>query len=127
MLIILSFFCKKTSYLLGKSMSKFQNLICTYFMALLTFNTFFCAFSKIPTKRKFVRLLFLKLNQFRNTRNIFWGGFLQKSKTHFFGGPKWYRYLLFKSQFLHCISAFVLYCKRKLHANFHQKIFFKTV
>ena len=30
--------------------------------------TFFIAFSKIPTKRRFVRLLFSKLNQSRNTK-----------------------------------------------------------
>ena len=47
--------------------------------------TFFCAFSKIPTKRTFVRLLFLKLNQGRNTKKIFWGGFLQNQKCTFLG------------------------------------------
>ena len=31
--------------------------------------TFFCAFSKILTKRTFVHLLFLKLNQSQNTKN----------------------------------------------------------
>ena len=55
-------------------------------MALLTANRFFSAFSKIATKRTFVSLLFLKLNQSRNTKkNIFWGVFLQKQKTCSFG------------------------------------------
>ena len=40
-------------------------------------------FSKIPTKRTFVRLLFLKLNQSQNLKKIFWGGLLQKPKTCF--------------------------------------------
>ena len=37
----------------------------------------FCAFSKIPNKRTFVRLLFLKLNQSQNTKKTFFlAGFL---------------------------------------------------
>ena len=41
--------------------------------------TFFIAFSKIPTKRRFVRLLFLKRNQSRNTKKKkCWGVFLPK-------------------------------------------------
>ena len=40
--------------------------------------SFFSAFSKIPTKRTCVRLLFLKLNQSQNTKKTFWGSFLQK-------------------------------------------------
>ena len=35
---------------------------------------FFFAFSKILTKKTFVRLLFLKLNQSRNTKKNFFGG-----------------------------------------------------
>ena len=53
----------------------------------------------------------------KHEENVF-GGFLQKPKTHFFGGPKWY---FLKVKFQICTSAFVLYCKRKLHANFHKK------
>ena len=68
--------------------------------------TFFCTLSKIQIKRAFVRLLFLKLNQSWNTKTkFFWVGFLQKPKTHFFGGPKWY---FLKVKFQICISAFVL-------------------
>ena len=48
--------------------------------------TFFCAFSKIPTKRTFVHLLFLKLNQSRNTKkNHFWGDFFKNQKHTFTG------------------------------------------
>ena len=55
-------------------------------MAFLTVNNFFCGFSKIRTKRTFVRLLFLKLNQGRNRKKTnFWGGFLQNPKTYFLG------------------------------------------
>ena len=64
----------------------------------------FCEFSKILTKRKVVHLLFLKLNQSRNTKKNLFGGFLQKPKMHFFGGPKWY---FLKVKFKICISAFV--------------------
>ena len=88
-------------------------------MAFLTVNSFFSAFSKIPTKRTFVCLLFFKLNQSRNTKKIFfWWVFYLKPKMHFFGGPKWY---FLKVKFQIFIYAFVLYCKRKLHANFHLK------
>ena len=52
-------------------------------------------------------------------RQFFWGGFLRRPKMHFFGGPKWY---FLKVKFQICISAFVLLCKRKHHANFHKKI-----
>ena len=54
-------------------------------MAFLTVNNFFCAFSNIPTKRTFVRLLFLKLNQSQNKKNIFWGGFFKNQKRTFSG------------------------------------------
>ena len=58
--------------------------------------TFFCPFSKIPTKRTPVRLLFLKLNQSRNTIENVWGGsFLQKPKKALFGGSKM---VLFENQ-----------------------------
>ena len=46
---------------------------------------FFCSFSKIPTKRTFVCLLFLKLNQSRNTnKRNFWEDILQKPKKRTF-------------------------------------------
>ena len=77
-------------------------------MAFLMVNNFFCAFSKIPTKRTFVVLLFLKLYQSRNTKKNFWGGFSSKTKAHFFVGPQWY---FLKVKFQICISAFVLQCK----------------
>ena len=49
--------------------------------------TFFCPFSKIPTKRTPVRLLFLKLNQSRNTIENVWGGeFSSKTKKGTFWG-----------------------------------------
>ena len=78
------------------------------------------AFSKIPTKRTFVHLLFLMLNQSRNTKKKFEGGFFfKKLKKHFFWGPK-QQFLKLKFQI--CFSAFVFLCKRKLHADFHKKI-----
>ena len=51
-------------------------------------RTFFCAFSKLLTKRTFVRLLLLKLNLSRNTKkNKFWGIFF-KTKNALFRGSK---------------------------------------
>ena len=55
-------------------------------MAFLTVNNFFCAFSKKPTKRTFVRLLFLKLNQKQNTKKFFFGGVFFKNQKRTFPG-----------------------------------------
>ena len=55
-------------------------------MAFLAVNNFFGRFQKYQ-KKTCVCSFFLKLNQSRNTKkNLFWEGFLQKPKTHFFGG-----------------------------------------
>ena len=48
--------------------------------------TFFCVFSKIPTKRTFVHLLFLKLNQSQNTKKTFFGGVFFKNQKRTFSG-----------------------------------------
>ena len=65
-------------------------------------------------------LLFLKLNQSRNTKKqFFWGVFLQKPKTRFFEGEN---KIVLKLKFQIRISALVFYCKRKLRTNFHTKI-----
>ena len=78
------------------------------------------AFSKIPNKITIVCLLFLKLNQSRNTKKKFFlCVFLQKPKTCFFGGKN---KILLKLKFQICISAFVLYFKRKLHTNFQKNL-----
>ena len=57
-------------------------------MAFLTVNSFFSAFSKIPTKRTFVCLLFFKLNQSKNEENVFFGGFFFQNKKCIFWGSK---------------------------------------
>ena len=83
-------------------------------------KTLFGVFSKILSKIIFVCLLFLKLDQSRNMKtNLFFWVFLQKPKTHFFGGKN---KIVFKLKFIICIFAFVLYCKRKPHINFHKQI-----
>ena len=51
-------------------------------------------------------------------KNLF-GVFLQKPKTHFLGGEN---KIVLKLNFKICISAFLLYCKRKLSTNFQKKI-----
>ena len=64
-------------------------------MAFVMVNNFFCAFSKVPTTRTCVRLLFLKMNQSLNTKKIFFGGFSSKTKNALFRGSKM---VLFTSQ-----------------------------
>ena len=64
-------------------------------------------------------LLFLKLNQSRNTKKTIVWGFLQKPRRRFFQGKN---KIVFNLKFQICIFAFVLYCKRKPHANFHKQI-----
>ena len=103
----------------AKTKEKYEEIFCYGFYlktqkcSLLGVNQFFYKFLS------FVRQLFSKLNQSRNSKKIFLGGFSSKTKNPVFGGPKWY-FLKFKFQI--CISAFVLLCTRKLLANFHQKI-----
>ena len=41
----------------------------------------------------------------KHKEKTFFGGFIQKPKTHFLGGTKWY---FLKVKFLICISAFGL-------------------
>ena len=57
-------------------------------MAFLAANSFFCSFSKILTKKTFARLLFLKLNQSRNTKKHFFWGLSSKTKNTPFRASK---------------------------------------
>ena len=55
-------------------------------MAFLTVHNFFCAISKMPTKKHLLVHYFLKLNQSWNMKNKFLGGgFLQNQKRTFWG------------------------------------------
>ena len=78
-------------------------------MAFLAANSFFCAFSKIATKRTPIKKNF--------------GGFFFKNKKKNFGGPK---QQFFKLEFRICFLHLFFYVKRKHHANFHQKILIFT-
>ena len=81
--------------------------------------TFFGAFSKIPNKITIVLFVVFKAeSELKHKEKIFWGVFLQKPKTRFFGGEN---KIVLKLKFKICISAFVLYCKRKLYTNFQKK------
>ena len=63
-----------------------------------------------------MHLLFLNLNQSRNVKKkLVLGIFLQKPNTIFWGVQN----SSFKTKIRICFSAFVLYCKKKLRANFH--------
>ena len=78
----------------------FENALKMAKMAFLM-NNICCAFSKIPPKRKFVRLWFLLLNQSWNMKKkISLRVFLQKPKTLFFKGKKSFLKLRFHI-FLH--------------------------
>ena len=100
-----------------KKVINFQKPQKWHFVGLITF---FGAFSKLPNKITFVCLLFLKPNQSQNRKEKFFlTVFIQKPKTRFFGGQN---KIVFKLKFQICIFAFVLFCKRKLLANFHKKI-----
>ena len=96
-----------------KTHKKSYKLPKTAKIAFLTVYNFFCAFSKIPIKRTFVRLLFLKLNQ---SQNLF-GGFSSKTKNRLFWVSK---LVVFKTQISNLFFC-VCFCKRKLHVNFHKK------
>ena len=76
-------------------------------------------FQKYRSKEHLCVYCFEAESKLKHKENNFCRGFLLKPKTHFFEGPKWY---FLKINFQICISAFVLLCKRKLHAHFHQKI-----
>ena len=67
-------------------------------------KAFFSAFSKIPTKRSFVCLLFLKLNQSRNMKKQFFGGFSSKTKNALFRVPK-FGFGLLKSYMTHTVHC----------------------
>ena len=69
-------------------------------------KAFFSAFSKIPTKRSFVCLLFLKLNQSRNMKKQFFGGFSSKTKNALFRVPK-FGFGLLKSYMTHTVHCTV--------------------
>ena len=89
-----------------KKVNNSKKLIKWHFWQLIAF---FSAFSKILTKRTFMRQLFLKLNHSRNTKKTFFGEvFLKKPKNLLFGG---FKIVVFKPQILNCFSAFVLHAK----------------
>ena len=87
---------------------------------LVDYNFFLCAFSKTPNqKNNCVFIVFKAESEPKHERKNCLGVVLQKPKTCFFGGKN---KKVLKLKFQISISAFVLYCKRKLCTNFHQKI-----
>ena len=89
-------------------------------MAFLAVNNFFwCVFKNTEQNNNCVFIVFKAESRPKHEENIFLGVFLQKPKTRFFGGES---KIVLKLKFKICISAFVLYCKRKLHTNFQKKI-----
>ena len=71
-------------------------------------NFFLCVFKNTGQKNICASIIFKAESKPKHEEHIFWGGFLQKPKPHFFGGLKWY---FLKVKFQICISAFVLYVK----------------
>ena len=84
-------------------------------------NFFLCVFKNTDQKDICVSIVFKAESKPKHKENFFWGGFSSKTKNALFRGPKWY---FSKVKYQICISAFVLYCKRKLYANFHKKYYF---
>ena len=66
-----------------------------------------------------MRLLFLKLNQSRNTKKTKFLSFSLKTKNVLFWGSK---IVVFKTQISNLFFCVCFLCKRKLHADFHKKI-----
>ena len=78
-----------------------------------------CVFKNTDKNNICASIVFKAESKPKQKKFFFAVGFLQKPKTHFCGGPKWY---FLKVKFQICISGVVLYCKRTLHANVHKKI-----
>ena len=76
-------------------------------MAFLTANSFFSAFSKITTKRTFVRLLFLKLDKSKNTKTNFYEGFFFKNQKRAIWGSKIVVFKAQSSNLFFCICSFM--------------------
>ena len=89
-------------------------------MAFLVVNNFFwCVFKNTEQNNICLIIVFKAESEPKHEENIFVCVFLQKPKTRFFGGKK---KIVLKLKFHICISAFVLFCKRKLRINFHKNI-----
>ena len=88
-------------------------------MAFLVVNNFFwCVFKNTEQNNDCVFIVFKAESEPKPEKQFFLGVFLLKPKMCFFGGEN---KIVLKLKFQICISAFVLYCKRKLHTNFHKK------
>ena len=89
-------------------------------MAFLVLKTFFwCIFKNTEQNNICVFIVFKAESELKHEEKKILGVFLQKPKTCFFGGQN---KRVFKLKLQICIFVFVLYCKRKLHAYFNQKI-----
>ena len=92
-------------------------------MAFLVVNNFFwCVFKNTEQNNNCVFIVFKAESEPKHEEKFFLGVFLQKPKTRFFGGEN---KIVLKLKFKICISAFVLYCKRKLCTNFQKILIFK--
>ena len=100
-----------------KKVINFQKWPKWRFWRLITF--FWCVFKNIEPNNNCVFIVFKAESKPKHEKKKFLGLFLQKPKTRFFGGEN---KIVLKLKFKICISAFVLYCKRKLHTNFQKKI-----
>ena len=59
-------------------------------MSFLKANSFFkCVFKNTDQKDICASIVFKAESKPKHLEKLFWGGFLQKPKTGFFGGPKW--------------------------------------
>ena len=89
-------------------------------MAFLAVNNFFwCVFKNTEQNDNCVFIVFNAESEPKHKEHIFLGVFLQKAKTSCVEGKN---KIVLKLKFQICISAFVLYCKRKLYTNFKKNI-----
>ena len=100
-----------------KKVINFQKWSKWCFWRLITF--FWCVFKNTEQNNNCVFIVFKAESEPKPEEKFFFGCFLQKPKTRFFGGEN---KIVLKLKFQIRISAFVFYCKRKLRTNFHQKI-----
>ena len=100
-----------------KKVINFQKWPKWRFWPLITF--FWCVFKNTEQNKNCVFIVIKAESEPKHEEKFFFGVFLQKPKMRFFEGKN---KIVLKLKFQIRISAFVLYCKRRLRTNFHKKI-----
>ena len=88
-------------------------------MAFLAVNNFFWCFFKNTEQNNNCVFIVFKVKSDPKDEEKFFCVFFFKIQKRAFSKVK--NQIVLKIKFQICISAFVFYCKRKLHTNFHKK------